>query len=185
MSITAALMGILPLLLFVIVDSLANMKWALIVAIIMALSEAAFSVYTIGTVDILTGFSIFLVIVLAFLTYYKNNSLFFKFQPVILSLALGLALIISYLMDQALLYVMTIKYKSILPAVVQANLQHPKMILYLKMGTLTMGIGIILHGIVTAYAALKLSNWWWIAIRGLGFYGFLFLSNYAAWVIIS
>lgn len=180
MNSGAILLGILPLIFFVIVDSFSGMKAALISAVILCLIEAIMSYYFFHELDLVTLFSFFLVLVLAGTSYYCKTSIFFKFQPVILSVTLGIWFIISYWMDNPLLLTMMIKYKNQMPAQLQENLQNPLYMKLLKIATHYCGFAFIAHGGVTAFAALKLSNWWWIAIRGIGFYVLFSLAFFLA-----
>lgn len=174
------LMGILPLLFFVIVDSFAGPKAALFTAIILAVGEAIFSFYLFGEIDSLTIFSLILVVVLAAVAFQRQNSLYFKFQPVILSAILGIILLTSYLINEPLLVSMATKYKDFFPPEQQQLVTHPQIIKMFEILTLNSAFAFFGHALVTAYAAWKLSNWWWIAIRGIGFYLFAFLSVIAS-----
>ena len=179
MSISLFL-GIVPLLLFVIIDSISNLKAALISAVLMALFELLFSLYYFGEIDWLTITSFLLVVLLAYFSYRQNSSLHFKMQPVILSALFGITFIISYFMGQPLFYVFSIKYQNYLPEEFKAMVAIPVFIEFLKLSSLYMGFSFIAHAIFTWIVALKLSNWWWIFMRGVGFYLFSFLAIIAA-----
>ncbi len=174
------LAGILPLLVFVIVDSLAGLKAATITAIIMALLEAGLSLYWFGEIDLVTGASVLLVLGLAYITYHKQTAIFIKFQPVILSFLMGAMLLVSYWMGKPLLLEMSLKYSSFFPPEAQARLSHPLFQRLMVETTWWGGWAMIAHAAVTAWAALKLSNWWWLAIRGIGFYVFTLLAVFIA-----
>lgn len=168
--------GIIPLLIFVILDSLSNLKAALIGAVIMALFEVIFSIFYFGEIDILTILSFVLVVVLAYFSYKKGKSIHFKMQPVILSFVFGFTFIIAYFLHYPLFYIFSIKYKQYLPEQFNLFLSYPIFVDFLKLASLYMGYGFILHAIATWITALKLSNWWWIIMRGVGFYFFSILA---------
>jgi intracellular septation protein A len=170
------LFGVLPLLVFVIIDSFSSLKWALISASIFAVIEALATYIIFDELDIITFFSCSLVVIFAAISYFKKTDLFFKLQPVILGSILGMALIISYLIERPLLYEMLVKYQSFMPPNIQNMIVDPFYILIYKTGTFFSGIFLILHALVTLYAALKMSKWWWLIIRGIGVYLFLLLS---------
>lgn len=176
MNYSFLLFGILPLLTFVIIDAFLNIKAALISAIIIAIAEVIFSILVFQEIDSLTIFSLLSVIIFAFASYKMNNSIFIKFQPVVLSLIMGVILICSFLIDKPLLYEMSVKYEDFYPENIRQNLTNPLIISILKINTIGCGIALIVHSAITGYAAIKLSNWWWIAIRGIGFYLCLFTS---------
>ncbi len=176
MGSSALLMGIIPLFIFVIIDSYAGMKSALISASLLALVEAGMSLHFFGTIDIVTGFSIALVLLLAAISYYAQSPLYFKFQPVVLSGILGAALIILYALGKPLLLIMAMKYKDQLPVEFQEKFGHPMMQELFDLGSLYAGFALIAHAGAVAYAAIKLSNWWWLVIRIAAFYIFLFIA---------
>jgi len=168
--------GLLPLLVFVIIDSTMGLKAALVTAVIVAVGEAIFSYVTFGELDVVTLASFLLVVVLGAVAFFKKNSLVFKFQPVILSLFMGLILLVTYWMGNPLLYAMAIKYKAQFPPEMQQQLEQPMTQAVFIAASHYFGYSLIAHGLVTAWAAIKLSNWWWLAIRGFGFYIFLFIG---------
>jgi len=124
------------------------------------------------------------ILLFAGLSYYFRNEIYIKFQPVILSIIFGLSLIISYFFSKPLLYEFSLKYRSFFSENQQQVLFHPQSIALLKFATPCLGVALLLHAFVTALAAIKLSNWWWIAIRGIGFYLFSFLSFVVARLFI-
>jgi len=176
------LLGILPLLIFVIVDSFAGLKAALVCAVVFALIEAGASLYFFGELDLVTGFSVFLVILFSVAAYQKESQLIFKLQPVIVSWAIGLFLIISFYLDRPIIVEMMDKYGSKIPQIA-ANLQNPLYRAWLHKTNHFMGYGLLAHGGVTLYAAFRMNNWWWIAVRGIGFYFFNFLAAILAAVL--
>ncbi|MEK6624920.1 MAG: hypothetical protein AABY86_08130, partial [Bdellovibrionota bacterium] len=54
----------------------------------------------------------------------------------------------------------------------------------LTTNTWTMGVMLYLHATLTTIAAFKLSNWWWLALRGIGFYVLIFLSTIIARALV-
>ena len=180
MSSYSLLIGIIPLLLFVVVDSLAGLKSALVTTIIAALIEVIYTYATFGELDSVSIISLILVLALSAVSFQKKSAMFLKMQPVVLSLLFAAALIGSWFIGEPLLYTMMMKYgpkmaEAMNPQLLEA-FENPVYIRLLKISTPTIGVGFILHAGATAWAALKLSNWWWIAIRGIGFYFFMFAS---------
>lgn len=169
-------MGILPLVVFVIVDSFAGVQAGMIAAIILAVAEAIFTYFYFGEIDSVTWLSLALVLALAAVTYFTNNTMFIKLQPVALGAVVGLVLLVSYMIGKPLLLTMSQKYQSFFPPQVQMILEQPKVQRQLQLLTLTSGIMTLAHAGLTAYAAMKMSNWWWLGIRGIGYYIFLFAA---------
>jgi intracellular septation protein A len=173
MNYSAVLIGIVPLLVFVIVDAFAGLKTALISTVVMALFEALFSLYYFKSIDSVTIFSLITVVIFCFISFKKKSALFIKLQPVFLSLIIGVVLIVSYLLNEPLMLKLATKYKDLYPEQFQAQLNAPRFLKSLEISTLSMGIGLFAHAAATAFAAFKLSNWWWLAVRGIGFYLFM------------
>jgi len=176
MNYLALLIGIVPLFIFVLVDTFAGLKTALISTVAMAVFEGIFSLYYFGEIDSVTIFSLITVVVFCYISFRKKDPLFIKLQPAILSLLMGLVLIISFAINEPLLLNLATKYKELYPPEFQLQFSNPQFLKMLEISTLSMGIGLLAHAIVTALAAFKLSNWWWLAVRGVGFYFFVGLS---------
>ena len=168
------LMGIIPLLLFVIIDSFFGVKKAAIMTVIAGFAEVAYSLYYFGNVDQFSIITIGTIILFGGCSYFLNRGIFIKIQPVFLSFIFAGALIYSYVINAPLLLEFANKYSHLLPEMNQRMIVIPQFQELLKLSTLTMGIGIFFHGVATLFAALYLSNWWWLAVRGIGFYLFSF-----------
>lgn len=178
------LLGVIPLIVFVLVDTFSNLKIALISAVVFALIETVYTLYAFGTIDWITGISFLLVAIMSFFAWKKDNEKIFLWQPVIISWIFSLYLFISKLTGSNIFLEMTQKYKSLIPEHLQSQFEQPLMIEALKTLSWTASIAFALHGAVTLFAAYKLSKWWWLAARGIGFYVFMgaavFLSQYLA-----
>ena len=85
MESSGILLGLIPLIAFVIVDSFAGIKTTLIVTSLMAILEFAFSLFFFKELDSITIFSLLSMLLLSFFSYQKKDSIFLKFQPVIFS----------------------------------------------------------------------------------------------------
>lgn len=185
MNTTALLMGIIPLLAFVIVDSFAGMKAALLTTVLLALAEAVITYRLFGELDSVTWFSLLTVLLMALASYRFRQPIYLKMQPVVLSAIFGLVLLASFFMGHPLLYEMTIKYQDFYGPEVSGQFQRPEVIAILVQSTWTVGVGLLMHAALTAWAAMRLSNWWWLAIRGIGFYVFCFLAFIAARFLVA
>ena len=180
MSTTSLLIGIIPLIIFVIIDTFSGLKAALIAASIFAIIEAAASLYLFGEIDSVTIISVGLVLVLSAVSYIKQSSTFFKFQPVILSTFLGGALIVSSAISQPLLLTLALKYKAQFPPDMQLVLESPLLQKAFEIGTLYVGIALLFHALLTGWAAIKLNKWWWVTLRVVGFYVLTFAATLLA-----
>ncbi len=180
MEISNLLFGLLPLIIFVVIDSFAGIKMGIISAIIFAALEAGYTYYTTKSIDEITIVSCLLVAVFGVLSYYYENPLIFKLQPVILGLLLGIVFLVMQYLDKPLMVMMATKYRDILPAQLRENLANPFVLSRLSKVSLYLGFGFFLHAAGVAYAAFYLSNWWWLAVRGIGLYVVMGLCMLAA-----
>lgn len=170
------LLGIIPLLLFVIIDSFFGVKKAALMTMLAGIGEVVYSLYYFGEIDQFSIITIVTIVLFSGFSFFLNRGIFIKLQPVVMSFIFGGALIYSYLIDAPLLLEFATKYSHLLPEANQQLIVIPKFQHILNLSTLTMGIGIFCHGIATLFAAMYLSNWWWLAVRGIGFYLFAFGS---------
>jgi len=176
MNYSGLLVGILPLFIFVLVDAFAGLKTALISTVLMAVFEAALGLYLFNEIDSVTIFSLITVVLFAYISFHKQNALFIKIQPVLLSIIMGTMLLVSYFMGEPLFLTMMSKYKDFYPPEMVLQIQTPQFQKLLTLSTLSCGIALYFHAIATAIAAFYLSNWWWLAVRGIGFYLFVGLA---------
>jgi hypothetical protein len=188
MNTSVFLLGILPLLAFVIIDSFAGMKAALITAVVLALAEAGYSHFVLGQIDNVTIASFILVFLLAAQSWRSGSEKFFLFQPVILSGVLGTYLIVTYLMGSPLFLDFMMKYEDFFASYMAglhqdvtkeqaiASLHTEKAQKLFSLMSLTSGISLYAHAAAVAFAALKLNKWWWIVIRIVAFYLFAFIA---------
>ena len=184
MQSLSILMGILPLLAFVIIDSFFGIRAGLISALVLAVAEACFSYIYFGELDSITLASLFLVFLMGVVALKKESKMVFLFQPVILSAGLGFYLVISYLLGYPIILDFMLKYKSFFPVNFQEQLNYEFVQNVFRALTYTSGIGFLLHALLNAFAALKLNKWWWIGIKAIGPYVFFFLSYLAAVFIV-
>lgn len=180
MSSSSWIFGFLPLLAFAIADTFFGLKTGLILALILAIIEAIWTWVSFGELDQISIVSLGLIILLGFYSWKKSTPIFFKLQPGLISLMLGFWLIISWFIGEPVFVVMAKKYAAMLPIDIRRNLQNPEYIAFISLTTLTTGIGMLFHATATTYAALRLNNWWWIAIRGIGFYFFALIAMLSA-----
>ena len=176
MNIWWIVAGIMPLLLFVVVDSFCGLNKGLIVAAIAAVAELILSLVILKTVDPLSLGGLILVLVMGLAAWKMQSPTVFKMQPVVVGLALVLILLGSYAIGQPLLTLLMTKYKSLMPEQLAQQVGHPLFIKWLDLSTLCSGVGIFIQTALVAWAALKLNNWWWIVFRGVGFHLFFFGS---------
>ncbi len=180
MSISFLLLGILPLLLFVILDTFFDLKIAIIGALVLGFVEMGYSIAVLGGIDWVSIFVFALLVGMGLVAIKMNNPIYFKFQPVVCSLVFGLMMLISYLIDKPIFALVAEKYEPLLLKMdgyqmLFEALGPRGMMNYLSAITLGSSIAFLLHAAMVAYAAKYMSKWWWIIAKGIGIWVVLVL----------
>lgn len=93
-----------------------------------------------------------------------------KLQPVFLGISFGCVVLVLQILGKPILLLVIEKYGSLVPAEMQINANNPLVQKMLSQTSLNLGMGLLLHAALVAYAAFRMSNWWWLFIRGIGLY---------------
>ncbi len=176
MNTSSLLYGLIPLVVFAIIDSFSSSNKAIFMALVVAIIESIWTFYYFKTLDFVSLFSLGTLLIFAFISLRKKDSFFFKFQSSFMSLVFAIALFISHLLKKPIFWEMMQKYKMHLPSHMQGPVNSPLFKEYLSLTTFYLSFTLLAHAILTTYAALKMSKWWWLFIRGIGFYFFLFAA---------
>jgi intracellular septation protein A len=163
------LLDLIPVLIFVVFDSLGKVKYAVIGAVLAAALELSYSYFFLGGVD---GFSlIYVTLFLIFggLSYKFNNPVFFKFKPVVVSTVSALIFLVTYANGTPLMVLLMDRYAEILPAEAQALLSSTQWRPILARVSFYMIFGLVAHAGLVAWVALRSSTWWWLVARNAGF----------------
>lgn len=155
--------GLIPLLVFILADSIWGTKIGLIVSVAVSLIELAVTWIREKRFDRFVLFDLGLIIVMALVSLLSDNSIFFKLKPAIMELVIVILLGISVYTPADLVQKMTLRY---LPGFKLNNEQQQKMkrtlavLLYLFLA----------HTALIVYSAFYLSNAAWGFISGVLFY---------------
>ena len=168
------LLGFIPLLVFVVLDSLSNVRYAVLGGVLAAFCELMFSYYILGKIDAFAAAFAALVLVLAALSYKFKNSVFFKFKPVIGGAIMGAIFLVPSALGEPLMLTTIDRYVDLIPTDQHFKLQQPTVRELLTDLNLCLGFTLPLHASLTAWAALHLNRWWWFVISGPGFFVVLF-----------
>ena len=174
MSASVLLFGILPLLAFVVIDSFAGLKTGVLAAIVFAVVEAGYTLVVYKTVDGLTVGSLVLVLVFGLLSYRSKKSIYIKLQPVFLGSNFGIVLLVMQALGKPLMVMVAEKYQYAFPEELRATMTSPELMTMVAKLSGVLGWGFLVHAGIIAYSAFKMSNWWWLIIRGIGLYVMLF-----------
>lgn len=180
MNISVLLFGVLPLVAFVIIDAFLGLKAGLIAAIMLALAEMLYSFYEFGGLDYISLISLILISVFAVFSLKSQKPIYMKLQPVFLGACFGVIFLAMQVIDKPLLIVLFQKYENLIPGDLRKNLNSPEAIFLLSRSSLLLGLGFLAHAGAVAYAALRMNNWWWLVIRGIGLYFMMFVCIFIA-----
>lgn len=189
MSVGVLILGLLPLVIFAILDSFYTLKTALVGAILAVVLEAGLSIYMLGEIDNLTTYNIILIGIFAFLAWKFDSARYFKFQPSFMSAIFGLVLIGSYAINKPLISMYITKYKDALTESMAGTgfnldmVNNPTFVKVMDYNTLTLGVILILHSLITAWTAIKMGNFAWLMAR-LSIYPLMFIAVIAAKMMI-
>jgi len=168
-------LGMLPLLVFVILDSFSSLRMSILSALTVGAVGVALSCYYTGGIEWLSVLLFLLFVVMGLLSIKMKKSIIFKFQPVVVSGLLATVLFVSHLVRKPLFVVLSDKYHDLL---MEAPLIKSFIDLrgvdafraILTTGTLGVSLSLFLYAVLVALAAWKLSNWSWLVIKGFGLY---------------
>jgi len=170
------LLDFVPLLVFVVLDSLGNVRYAVIGAVLAAVVELGYSYWALGGIDLFSVAFAAFILLFAGLSYKFNNPLFFKFKPVAIGALSGIAFLVTSTFFAPLLLTMLDRYIDLIPVEQQHKLQHPAVRLILADFNLYLGFAFLLHAGATGWAAVHLSRWGWFAVSGPGLYVVILLT---------
>jgi len=167
-------LGLVPVLIFWIVEEKFGTFWGLVAAIVWAIGECLFEYIKSKKVEGLTLLSTGLVVLLGGLGLLLDNSILFKFQPVIMEGAFVIILLWGGRTGEPLLFKMAKKTR---PEIF-AN-KDPKLILsqlgIMQNLTRHLILILIIHSALLSYVAVKGTTGQWVFWKGVGFNVFVFV----------
>jgi intracellular septation protein A len=176
MSVEAALVGLLPLIVFAIVDLFASLNVAIAAAIVMGGLEALWCWYRFGEIDQMTWISLGLIVAMGLISMRMQDARLFKFQPVVLALLFAATLGWFQWHGDPLLLKMLPKVVTLLPPD-QAWMASDDVVIK-RMARLDLYLigAFIAHGALVSWFALRQSTFHWVLSRAVGFYLFAGLA---------
>ena len=170
MEVSYLLLGLVPVLCFVLVDCFAGLKAGIVSAMILAVAECGYTIYRLGKLDLFALISTLLIILFGVASLKTQNSKFFKFQPVVIGTTLGLAMLGMQAYGEPSLIFFAKRYELLLPPEMKTMIRTNEGIEILRAASISLSWALLFHAGLIAYSAIRLSNWWWLATRGLGLY---------------
>lgn len=179
------LYGVVPLLIFVVVDIYAGLRWAIGSAAVFAVADIFLTRVSLGVWDPGSFVALGLILLLGVYTLKTKNPLYFKLQPSILA-AVFASMLVYY---QFFSVPLGTRYLPLIKAEIPAEYSQmfsPAMLETLLNRSATTLIGVLLlHGTLCAVAAWKFGNWGWLAVRGLGFWIILAIAAIGVGIFTS
>lgn len=170
------LIGLLPLLTFVLVDLFASIKTAIIVASLTAVLEIALEYLLTGEVEYVSILGAGLLIAMGAISIRTENKTFFKLQPALFSFIICIYFTVLQLSEKTLIERFLPVLERIIPSLSGADWMADQLNLAVNLSI----VAIFIDGLIVGYTALKCNNWWWLAANALALYVVTFIFALAA-----
>ena len=165
---TVFLYGLVPLAAFVAAEMLVGMRAGLAIAFILAVVEIFVMRQASGSWDPVSFTAAGLIAALGAVSLKLENSVYFKFQPVVLGVCLAGFIAYLQFFDTPVVYRYLPLIQEGLPESMRSILKDRQFLAELNsLFTYLIWI-VLLHSAWIAYAALRCSNLTWLLVRGLG-----------------
>ncbi len=181
MNASLFFLGVLPVLLFAILDTKTSKKWAIISATIAGVIEILFSIFYSNGIDFLTVMVLVLLAVSVILSLKMNDSFYFKISGSVSWILFSGIMIFSVIaLKEPMLTTMMEKYIGFDELVKSTpNLDVNLFKLMLDKLSFSLPFFIILHSAVAIYAAKFWNRWIWAFLRiSNPFFEVIILSAY-------
>jgi intracellular septation protein A len=162
--------GFLPVLAFLLMDTLAGKRSALWGALCLGVVEVGYTVALVGAPDYLSVVAFLVLAVFVTASLRTQDDFFFKIHGAVINMVLAAAMLFAwYVLHRAMLLDAADKYG--LDKIVAMNPQLDKEVVSETFRVLSaqMPWWLILHSLLTIYAAANWSKWAWAFIRIPGF----------------
>lgn len=174
--------GMLPVVTFVLLITVTTRRIALWAALISALIVPLAAWLWWGSVDELTLITLGMILIAVLLSLKTDNEVYFKLQPAVGGSIFAIVLFVFYfVLDRPLLSTMFDRYFA---ATYEKTLRGKISVYvfkeYLAVLSLDLIFGFIVHAGLVAFAAFRMTRWWWLAIRIPGLYLMLCLASFTA-----
>ncbi|MEY4064536.1 MAG: hypothetical protein RIR26_744 [Pseudomonadota bacterium] len=169
MTLTFLLLAIVPIIAFAIADAMAGLKAGVVLAIVLSIVLCAANAIVLGEFDSMSLIEPVFFVVLGVVSLRLKNSLYFKFQPVVVNV-LSAALLAGFqIAGSPFLVRWAPSMEKLMPPENQGILTAPAMLSKLSAVSHALIYVFLIHAAWVAWAALKKSNWAWIAARLAGY----------------
>ncbi len=159
--------GFFPVVAFLAMDTFGGKRQALWSALVLGTVETGYSMMVFGALDYLSGVAFLILAVCVFASLRAQDDFFFKIQGAVISLIQAAVMLIAfYGFHRAMLLDAAYKYMD-LDKLVAANPQLDKGIVVETFRVLSfqLPVWLVLHSLLTIYAAANWSKWAWAFVR--------------------
>lgn len=151
--------GLLPIILFTLIEEYYGTLWGLVAALIFGFGEIIYELIKYKKIEKITLISNGLIIFLGFISLFTQEGIWFKLQPAFLELGMVVFLWGSLALGKPFLLVMAEQQKINLPPELLS--EFPKI-------TFRLGIFFLLHTGLAIWAAFRWSTTHWALLKGIG-----------------
>ncbi len=170
MSVDLALQGLLPLIVFAVVDLFAGMNVAIAAAMVVGILEIIWSWYTFNEVDQTSWISLGLIVIMGLISIRMRSDKLFKLQPVAMALVFAVTLAWFQVVGDPLMVQMMPKIARLLPEENQWMVHDPVTLKRMARLDLMFVGAFLAHAGLVAWAALRKTTMHWLIARAAGFY---------------
>lgn len=153
------LSGILPLVVYTIVEEVYGTYWGLIAGLILGVLEIVFEKIVYKKINTVTWIVNAMIISLGGMSLYMNDGIWFKLQPAFAELTMVIILWGSILFKKPFLKEMAAKQ--------MPNIPEP-MLEFFEQITFRLGLFFLVHSGLAIWAALEWSTINWALLKGVG-----------------
>ena len=158
------LVSLLPLVLYVLFSIKKDQMFGVIGGMVGFVILLVYVIFKHGVVDEFIWLEGILLIGLGSLSLFFNNSCYFKFQPCVVGIILGILFLYHQFFDTPIFVKMTPKIKELVPQFAEFA-DDPVVQEAFTKTSLYMALVFLIHGVMMGYAALKLSDISWFNVR--------------------
>jgi hypothetical protein len=169
MSVTFLLLTLVPIIAFAIADAMAGLKTGVIVAIVLSVALCAVNWIILGKFDPISLIEPVFFIILGLISLHLKNSIWFKFQPVVVNVLSALLLAGFQIWSEPFLVRWAPAMDKLMPPENQGFLVSPLILQKLSLISHVLIYVLLLHAFWVGWAALKRSTWFWTAVRLSGY----------------